>query len=114
MRISDWSSYVCSSDLRPPPATGPPSAQPLEGPMLAAYLQLAGAMILAGATVAAAKPVVAVLTVYVFGALRFAIDAARSEERRVGNECVSTCSSRWSPSHYIIHKSPIPKTLIHI
>src|SRR3546814_12327411 len=24
---------------------------------------------------------------------------ARSEERRVGNECVSTCSSRWSPSH---------------
>src|SRR3546814_18645120 len=21
----------------------------------------------------------------------------RSEERRVGNECVSTCSSRWSP-----------------
>src|SRR3546814_14182828 len=23
----------------------------------------------------------------------------RSEERRVGNECVSTCSSRWSPSH---------------
>src|SRR3546814_15925089 len=26
--------------------------------------------------------------------------AARSEERRVGKECVSTCSSRWSPSHY--------------
>src|SRR3546814_17701419 len=23
----------------------------------------------------------------------------RSEERRVGNECVSTCSSRWSPAH---------------
>src|SRR3546814_8598154 len=23
----------------------------------------------------------------------------RSEERRVGKECVSTCSSRWSPSH---------------
>src|SRR3546814_3902386 len=23
----------------------------------------------------------------------------RSEERRVGNECVSTCSSRWSPYH---------------
>src|SRR3546814_13379051 len=37
---------------------------------------------------------------------RFAIghrlDAAvdRSEERRVGKECVSTCSSRWSPYHY--------------
>src|SRR3546814_18590369 len=25
--------------------------------------------------------------------------AARSAERRVGKECVSTCSSRWSPSH---------------
>src|SRR3546814_18556642 len=24
----------------------------------------------------------------------------RSEERRVGKECVSTCKSRWSPSHY--------------
>src|SRR3546814_1863980 len=25
--------------------------------------------------------------------------AARSEERRVGKECVCTCRSRWSPSH---------------
>src|SRR3546814_2817488 len=25
--------------------------------------------------------------------------AARSEERRVGTECVSTCRSRWSPAH---------------
>src|SRR3546814_14726695 len=25
--------------------------------------------------------------------------APRSEERRVGKECVSTCSSRWSPYH---------------
>src|SRR3546814_16642056 len=24
----------------------------------------------------------------------------RSEERRVGKECISTCSSRWSPYHY--------------
>src|SRR3546814_11469886 len=24
----------------------------------------------------------------------------RSEERRVGKECVSTCRSRWSPFHY--------------
>src|SRR3546814_14666881 len=28
-----------------------------------------------------------------------ATDAARSEERRVGKECVSTCRSRWSPCH---------------
>src|SRR3546814_9403490 len=26
-------------------------------------------------------------------------DANRSEERRVGKECVSTCRSRWSPYH---------------
>src|SRR3546814_14435616 len=26
--------------------------------------------------------------------------AGRSEERRVGKECVSTCRSRWSPYHY--------------
>src|SRR3546814_19971302 len=25
--------------------------------------------------------------------------AQRSEERRVGKECVSTCRSRWSPDH---------------
>src|SRR3546814_19566915 len=29
--------------------------------------------------------------------------AARSEERRVGKECVSTCRSRWSPYRYTKH-----------
>src|SRR3546814_1549749 len=29
----------------------------------------------------------------------FAEDHARSEERRVGKECVRTCRSRWSPYH---------------
>src|SRR3546814_13327723 len=35
------------------------------------------------------------------GTVRLALDAAsdRSEERRVGKECVRTCSSRWSPSN---------------
>src|SRR3546814_15019594 len=27
------------------------------------------------------------------------VEAGRSEERRVGKECVSTCRSRWSPYH---------------
>src|SRR3546814_21176419 len=27
------------------------------------------------------------------------LGSIRSEERRVGKECVSTCRSRWSPSH---------------
>src|SRR3546814_20162447 len=30
---------------------------------------------------------------------RAAVRAPRSEERRVGTECVSTCRSRWSPDH---------------
>ena len=32
-------------------------------------------------------------------ALELDYRAIRSEERRVGKECVSTCRSRWSPYH---------------
>src|SRR3546814_1226807 len=31
--------------------------------------------------------------------LSLALGTSRSEERRVGKECVSTCRSRWSPYH---------------
>src|SRR3546814_4012472 len=31
--------------------------------------------------------------------LLYMSSTARSEERRVGKECVSTCRSRWSPYH---------------
>src|SRR3546814_13202536 len=31
--------------------------------------------------------------------LRIGVALVRSEERRVGKECVSTCRSRWSPYH---------------
>src|SRR3546814_17645687 len=35
-----------------------------------------------------------------FGSALVPVDAdSRSEERRVGKECVSTCRSRWSPYH---------------
>src|SRR3546814_2614157 len=70
MRISDWSSDVCSSDLSKS-NTGPG-----------------------------------------YGTIDFPIQRdstghpiphklrhGRSEERRVGKECVSTCRSRWSPYH---------------
>src|SRR3546814_13905552 len=33
------------------------------------------------------------------GQLEIAGKTARSEERRVGKECVGTCRSRWSPYH---------------
>src|SRR3546814_14170364 len=32
--------------------------------------------------------------------LHHEVELVRSEERRVGNECVSTCRSRWSPYPY--------------
>src|SRR3546814_19494999 len=35
----------------------------------------------------------------VFPHIRHQAGLGRSEERRVGKECVSTCSSRWSPYH---------------
>src|SRR3546814_12064665 len=34
------------------------------------------------------------------GARSVSVRVRRSEERRVGKECVSTCRSRWSPYHY--------------
>src|SRR3546814_17166699 len=39
--------------------------------------------------------------VFLFEMLRRAVHVMpeRSEERRVGKECVSTCRSRWSPYH---------------
>src|SRR3546814_19323447 len=32
--------------------------------------------------------------------VRDVADLYRSEARRIGKECVSTCRSRWSPDHY--------------
>src|SRR3546814_1224912 len=75
MRISDWSSDVCSSDLL---ATG---AHPgCDAGILGNRIGQVGG-----------------------GDARFGRDSHdaqhRSEERRVGKECVSTCRSRWSPYH---------------
>src|SRR3546814_12452681 len=36
----------------------------------------------------------------------------RSEERRVGKECVSTCSSRWSPSNTKKRNITINNTIV--
>src|SRR3546814_12023758 len=42
--------------------------------------------------------------------------AVRSEERRVGKECVSTCRSRWSPYHYTHnnHNKLVTQRLDHL
>src|SRR3546814_7684806 len=75
MRISDWSSDVCSSDL--------------DQAQLFAYR---------GDRIAALGR--AAIGVAEMNLDELAGDECqRSEERRVGKECVSTCRSRWSPYH---------------
>src|SRR3546814_13959029 len=111
MRISDWSSDVCSSDLT--------VAQTEEQPLALFHLgkQPGGqhhAVAIGGAAVLerdamhhriAVEPVIApalrpidgVVAIADIDAVDVGRDRPRSEERRVGKECVSTCRSRWSP-----------------
>src|SRR3546814_19147000 len=103
MRISDWSSDVCSSDLD--------RARRIRlwrqiAPDLS---QMADRRDAALAPVVAAQgkdPAAALLAWHAQGT-RMARGArtarrrrVRSEERRVGEECVSTCRSRGSAYHY--------------
>src|SRR3546814_5845789 len=86
MRISDWSSDVCSSDLqRRYPSVGEPALE--VGLVLLGMdeRQLEGKAFLTGDL---PDDAVHDAEMHV-GARR------RSEERRVGKECVSTCRSRW-------------------
>src|SRR3546814_1248460 len=74
MRISDWSSDVCSSDLH------------ADIRRCCCFIHQETVMPFQGSCHC--------------GAVRFTVNAdPRSEERRVGKECVSTCRSRWSPYH---------------
>src|SRR3546814_13638875 len=47
-----------------------------------------------------ARTSAAIMVLLAFLVLMNALAVVRSEERRVGKECVSTCRSRWSPYHY--------------
>src|SRR3546814_9000780 len=73
LRISDWSSDVCSSDLL---SLAPALRSLVVSTMLVRRSPLIG---LTKTRVCEFDPL------------------PRSEERRVGKECVSTCRSRWSP-----------------
>src|SRR3546814_5847129 len=109
MRISDWSSDVCSSDLpavahlfwgaedfakaRQRMSEVEPERQAGERARLTAL----------GALVETAGCRRAILLRH-FGetpppTCGNCDNCLRSEERRVGKECVSTCRSRWSPEH---------------
>src|SRR3546814_16342921 len=99
MRISDWSSDVCSSDLG--------GAARAVGGLTVASLQIAISVQSAASDGLAAIGPCAVMLAKAEGleahrravALRLLEARARSEERSVGKECVSTCRSRWSPYH---------------
>src|SRR3546814_3781575 len=130
MRISDWSSDVCSSDLLaelvvqlPEPYVNADWAQPGGSAAHAMYhLSLSAnpsrvwSVDVGEGTGSVAhllaQPIVVGDTVYTMdsrslvsafaatdGTRRWQVDVERSEERRVGKECVSTCRSRWSPYH---------------
>src|SRR3546814_3947078 len=91
MGISDWSSDVCSSDLE----------------LVAKYTKEDEQ----GAKAQIRREKVCIVYLLTFGwclcccvcacgrAIGERESCARSEERRVGKECVSTCRSRWSPDH---------------
>src|SRR3546814_14527965 len=100
MRISDWSSDVCSSDLLGGNFLGQLRTEVLERVV---ELDLAGH----GHTIVGdggRAPLLVQHDVAALGAKRHldrvgpGVDA-RTEERRVGKECVSQCRSRWRPYH---------------
>src|SRR3546814_5279679 len=88
MRISDWSSDVCSSDLSGGGAGSAPSMLPTPCRAHTGYLP----------SLATRFPWLSAGTITDENTAAFQV-CIRSEERRVGKECVSTCSSRWSPYH---------------
>src|SRR3546814_17140467 len=99
MRISDWSSDVCSSDLY----------------LAVLVLALSGlnVVVVLGIGIALAGVFGFVLSPGydwpafagdIYGGYESMVEITllsllRSEERRVGQGCVSTCRSRWSPYH---------------
>src|SRR3546814_3929217 len=76
MRISDWSSDVCSSDLLFFQISERRGAREKRSLGSSFYDRSAATIRNIGRSSSACR---------------------RSEERRVGKECVSTCRSRWSP-----------------
>src|SRR3546814_19134902 len=102
MRISDWSSDVCSSDLDlpsfvsskflvmfDPQARFLPNVNPSNPGKMVNFVDNSSVVDTLSDQFAPFRA---------FGC-DFRGEYQRSEERRVGKECVSTCRSRWSPYH---------------
>src|SRR3546814_11443033 len=104
MRISDWSSDVCSSDLLESDKTLYDRMLQDINPNLPVH---GGSCFWAGHTLCLApdgKVSVCVISHGRAGVVGNLFDETpeavgdRSEERRVGKECGSTCRTRWKPS----------------
>src|SRR3546814_14423859 len=102
MRISDWSSDVCSSDLLHAaeanvvicfgdPSLSASSATTTSILIQAGYYKANGVNVRIQPSQSGSESALAVSSGHAF--------ATRSEERRVGKEGVSTCRSRWSAYH---------------
>src|SRR3546814_18925628 len=101
MRISDWSSDVCSSDLQTEDKRDDILLGLLDGQnqlnrrIVDLEVEIRKTKIERSAGILSLAP-------SNFGGLlggSVQMPTSRSEERRVGKECVRTCRSRWSPYH---------------
>src|SRR3546814_19052674 len=106
MRISDWSSDVCSSDLKchTERAAFEPRFQAASKRVHPGVQFAIGECACAGIPDLDEREIVLPAAEQhiseVLGHPGFSTNSTmvlRSEERRVGKECVSTCRSRWSP-----------------
>src|SRR3546814_12668857 len=99
MRISDWSSDVCSSDLQSAAGTEIQSLLlDCEGdPEALAPAGLRFVDVESVGCTQRSRPEAERLDRTYRALLGQKWRDTRSEERRVGKECVSTCRSRWSP-----------------
>src|SRR3546814_15628006 len=102
MRISDWSSDVCSSDLLDAVVPVEGEGESVEGLLVPRHQgqelvvveaggQAVGQLVAGHDLVVERDPLVGAPS---------QTQGQRSEERRVGKECVSTCRSRWSTHTY--------------
>src|SRR3546814_13923827 len=110
MRISDWSSDVCSSDLwlqngkyvfdlRLQFLNAGNDICKSKTPLKNVVVVMRTPWHVTWVAVHSVKNHVLVAVREIVSCKQLANVPSRSEERRVGKECVSTCRSRWSPDH---------------
>src|SRR3546814_12128385 len=99
MRISDWSSDVCSSDLEIVSKSNKLIDEHLLGDGRTLNRDDNFADDLGADSLDMVELVMAFEESFNIEIPDNDAEKVRSEERRVGKECASTCRSRWSPYH---------------